>query len=64
MDIEVDLDLCQGHGLCVRYAPSVFAFDDDAGQSYPLRASVTSDQDIDAAKLGAGGCPERAITLR
>jgi ferredoxin len=58
---HVDLDRCQGHGLCSMLAPDTFELDDDdrpivADGDVPAeQASVVSD----AAQL----CPEQAIVL-
>ncbi len=62
MKIRVDLDLCQGHGVCVEEAPELFALDAatskvvvlDSDPSESLRAKVAA-----AVKY----CPTRALRL-
>ena len=61
MKIEIDLDLCQGHGQCVESAPEVFEVRDD-GYAYLLTDDVPESQRanvIDAAKR----CPIDAIRV-
>lgn len=60
MRVHVDLDRCEGHGLCVFAAPEVFDLDDDGCLHYDphppeaLRAAVE-----DAVR----SCPVAAIRL-
>lgn len=61
MKVELNHDLCQGHGRCAALAPDLFELDD-----YGYVA--TSSQEIaagleDAARVGAKACPERVITV-
>lgn len=61
MRITIDRSLCSGHGRCYALAPEVFGFD-DAGFSAP-KFDVVPPELEDAARLGAGACPELAIEL-
>ena len=61
MRIEVDLDLCQGHGVCASEAPAVFRVTDanvveviDTNPPEDLRTNVN-----EAVK----NCPTQALTL-
>ena len=60
MRVFVDLDRCEGHGMCVLAAPEAFDLDDEGLLDYDsappeeLRAAVQ-----DAART----CPVAAITL-
>ena len=62
MKVGVDLDLCQGHGVCAGEAPEVFAVDPaesrvvllDANPPETLRAKVEA-----AVKY----CPTRALRI-
>ncbi len=60
MRVEVDLDLCQGHGMCELEAPEVFAAGRDkvelldAHPDESLRAEVTA-----AVRY----CPTQALRL-
>jgi ferredoxin len=62
MRVQIDGDLCEGHGRCYVLSPSVFTADDE-GNGEVLQAELSSDELIAAAELGAKNCPERAITL-
>ena len=62
--IEVDFDLCQGHGVCVSEAPLHFGLDEAAQKVMLLR----SDSEIDPADRAAVEaavryCPARALAL-
>jgi ferredoxin len=62
MRINVDLDLCQGHGACAEEAPEVFSIDQkqakvvvrDESPGEALRAKV---------KAAVRFCPTRALAL-
>ena len=60
MRISVDLDLCQGHGVCCSEAPELFAMDGDKVRV--LDADPTPDHHA-AARMAAKYCPTRAIHL-
>ncbi|MFM7070029.1 MAG: ferredoxin [Actinomycetes bacterium] len=59
--IDVDADLCQGHGVCESEAPEVFEIGDDH------RVRVLVDQpDADArpaVELAVRYCPTRALSI-
>lgn len=61
MDVDVDLDVCQGYGVCAQVAPTVFDLDDD-GQALVIRSQVDV-EDIAAAREAETSCPVRAIKL-
>lgn len=61
MHIRIDRSLCTGHGRCFTLAPEVFGYDEE-GFSVLKQEAITPDLEA-AARLGAGGCPERAITI-
>jgi len=59
--VQLDRERCQGHGRCYVLASAVFESDDDG---YGLTVSETIAADLhEAARKGAGNCPEDAITL-
>ena len=55
------LGLCQGHGLCQRWAPSVYHLDEE-GYLDVHRMAVPPELTHDA-RLGATVCPAHAITV-
>jgi ferredoxin len=60
--IELDSDVCTGHGRCYELAPEVFG-DDDEGYSVVLIAGDLPAGLENLARRAAGNCPERAITV-
>lgn len=60
--VEVDRATCEGHALCLVYAPEVFDMDDEE------RAVVMQNPVPEALRAGvedaAGQCPVQAILLR
>ena len=58
---DIDLDRCQGHGLCAMECPEVFDVGDD-GRAHvsvePIPPGLSG-----AALLAQQSCPEQAITL-
>ena len=61
MHIDVDLALCEGHGLCEQTAPDVYELDDE-GQ-VRLSHDELDDSQAAAAEAGARVCPVRALTV-
>jgi ferredoxin len=60
--LEVDLDLCEGHALCVLVAGSVFELnDDERAVVLDVKLSDKLMVDVQTAILR---CPTRAISLR
>ena len=64
MRVEIDAEMCQGHGRCVAVCPELFDID-DSGYGF-VRAdapdSLTADL-VTRARQAVLNCPERAITL-
>ena len=61
MRIEVDGDICTGHGRCWSMAPEVYEADDDG---YCATRSLDVPPELErAARVGAMNCPEHAITV-
>lgn len=63
MRIEVDEDVCQGHGLCAAMAPEVYEVDLRDGLNRMGAVELADEKLWDPAERGAQACPERAITL-
>jgi ferredoxin len=59
--IKAHPGLCQGHGLCRRFAPSVYQLDDEGYLDLHLVA-IPPHLEADA-ELGATVCPAGAITV-
>lgn len=61
MRVEVDPDICEGHGQCNVVAPDVYDLDDDG---YCLIRDPEVPAHLQAgAEEGALACPVRAITV-
>ena len=61
MRIEVDHEVCSGHGRCWTLAPEVFEMDDDG---YCSSTSIDVPPHLEEQALkGVKGCPERAIRV-
>ena len=61
MNLEVDSDLCQGHGRCYVLHPELFEAD-SSGFSVVKDVEITEDN-REAADDAVGVCPEAAIRL-
>ncbi|MBW0104445.1 ferredoxin [Pseudonocardia sp. KRD291] len=63
MQISVDHDRCEGHGLCETRAPQVYELDDDGVVVYRFEGrDVPAELEIPAAD-GAAVCPVAALTV-
>jgi len=63
--IKVDMDLCQGHGVCKAEAPELFDVADGDGP-YPQVKVLTgrpADEYLASARAAAAGCPNQVITI-
>ena len=61
MRLEIDSDVCTGHGRCYTFAPSLIDADDE-GFPVLLVADVPADRVLDA-RVATSSCPEGAIKL-
>ena len=61
MKIRVDTDVCVGHGRCQEFAPEVY--DEDERGHCLIRLEEVPPALQEKARLGAGNCPEKAITI-
>lgn len=64
MQIDVDYDRCEGHGLCTERAPEVFALDDDGMLIYAFDGADVPEGLEDDARSGASVCPVAALAPR
>lgn len=62
MKVEVDRELCQGHGQCQESAPEVFEVRDD-GFAYVLRDADTPEL-IAKTQEASSRCPVDAVLMR
>jgi ferredoxin len=62
MHVRVDLDVCQGHGVCHMSAPEVYELDPEDGHSIVMVDPVPPELE-GHARLGVDSCPERAISV-
>ena len=60
MRIEVDADLCAGHGQCEFAAPEVFSLDENAELSYAAEPEPEQAEDV---RKAVRVCPTRAIKV-
>ena len=61
MRVRVDVDRCQGHGVCAVTSPDLFDLRDD-GKAVVLAGEVGSRQ-LDGARAAEASCPELAISI-
>jgi ferredoxin len=62
MRLQINSELCQGHGRCYDLAPDLFGDDDEGFGQVLGDGIVTPDLERDA-RLAVANCPERAIEL-
>jgi len=62
MKVEINSQLCQGHGRCYDLAPDLFG-DDDEGYGQVLGDGILPADEEQDARLAVANCPERAIEL-
>jgi ferredoxin len=60
--VQINSQLCQGHGRCYDLAPSLFG-DDDEGYGQVLGDGIVPLGEEQDARLAVANCPERAIEL-
>jgi ferredoxin len=59
--VGIDLELCQGHGVCESEAPKVFRVNDD--DKAELVNSAPGDDQRAAIELAVKYCPTRALKI-
>ena len=62
MKVQINPELCQGHGRCYDLAPDLFGADDE-GYGLVLRDGTVSQDAKHDADLAVLNCPEQAIEL-
>ena len=62
MKVQINPELCQGHGRCYDIAPDLFG-DDDEGYGLVLGDGIIAQEAEHDARLAVLNCPEQAIEL-
>jgi ferredoxin len=62
MKVQINSDICQGHGRCYDLAHSLFG-EDDEGYGKVLGDGQLRQGQEREARLAESNCPERAISL-
>jgi ferredoxin len=63
MKVEIDRELCSGHGRCFTLAGDVYRSDDEGYNADRGSVIDVPAEHEAAAKLGIRSCPEAAISL-
>ena len=63
MKVQINPELCQGHGRCYDLAPGLFGADDE-GYGQVLGHGIVPPEAEHDARLAAVNCPERAIDVQ
>ena len=59
IEIAIDRELCMGSGMCIMYAPSTFAHDDD---TKAVVVDAAGDR-AEAIRTAVEACPTGALTV-
>ena len=62
MKVQINSELCQGHGRCYDLAPGLFGADEE-GYGQVLGDGIVSEETEHDADLAVLNCPEQAIEL-
>jgi ferredoxin len=60
--VQINPELCQGHGRCYDLSPGLFG-DDEEGYGTVLGDGTVPAGQADDARRAVANCPERAISL-
>ncbi len=65
MKVKIDLDLCQGHAVCLSEAPDVFELQDSADGYAQARVKIESisEELKETVRCAKRFCPNRAISI-
>lgn len=63
MRVTADLDLCQGHAMCVLEAPQVFAFDAKVDRAVRVIVAEPDAALLDAVRAAVRFCPTMALSI-
>ena len=62
MKLQINSEVCQGHGRCYDLAPDLFG-EDEEGFGQVLGDGLVTPGSEREARLAVANCPERAIEL-
>lgn len=62
MKVQINPELCQGHGRCYDLSPALFGDDEEGYGTVLGDGTVPAGQEQDARRA-VDNCPERAISL-
>lgn len=62
MDIELDRNVCQGHGVCQMNAPNLFRLSDEDGLAIQPENPIPAEFE-DEGRAAVINCPELALKL-
>jgi ferredoxin len=62
MKVQINSELCQGHGRCYDLAPGLFGEDDEGYGTVLADGDIPPGQEREA-RLAESNCPERAISV-
>jgi ferredoxin len=62
MKVQINPELCQGHGRCYDLSPSLFG-DDEEGYGTVLGDGTVPPGQQEDARRAVANCPERAVSL-
>lgn len=62
MKLQINPEVCQGHGRCYDLAPDLFG-EDEEGFGQVLGDEIVPPEKEREARLAVANCPERAIEL-
>jgi ferredoxin len=63
MRLQIDGDVCTGHGRCYTRAPRLIEPDDEGFPVLLVADGQVPDGLVDEARVAASSCPEGAVTL-
>ena len=61
--VQIDPELCQGHGRCYDLAPDVFGEDEDGYSVLLCDGGRVPAELEDDARLAVANCPEEALSV-
>lgn len=62
MRIELDRNVCQGHGVCQMTAPNLFTLSDEDGLAFQPSNPIAQEFQ-DEGRLSVVSCPERSLRI-